>query len=91
MNDVGFNTILSLAVRHALTTLAGALATHGYLQASTGEQFVAGGMLILGVVWSWWQKEGEAGAKAFLQEEADRYRSKLVIAQVQAKAAAKSS
>jgi hypothetical protein len=53
-------TILALALRHALTTAAGALATHGYLSSSATEQFVSAGMLIAGIAWSWWQKRGQA-------------------------------
>lgn len=52
-------TILTLIARHALTTLGGTLATHGYLGNATLEQFVGAGMIMLGVVWSWWQKEGQ--------------------------------
>lgn len=46
-------------VRHLLTTAGGALVAHGYLQSSDAASFVGGGMVIAGVLWSWWHKEGE--------------------------------
>lgn len=61
-------TILGLIARHALTTIAGFLAAHGYLGSSTTEQFVGAGMLILGVGWSWWQKSGQAAVAARLDK-----------------------
>jgi len=52
-------TVLGLIARHGATTLAGILVSHGYLQSSGTEQFVGAVMLILGVAWSWWQKQGQ--------------------------------
>jgi len=53
-------TVLALIARHGLTTAAGFLAAHGYLESSAEEGFASAGMLILGVGWSWWQKTGQA-------------------------------
>ena len=57
-----FKPILAMIVRHALTSLAGVLVTHGYLQSSATEQFIAGGLLFVSVAWGWWQKNGQATA-----------------------------
>jgi hypothetical protein len=59
-------TILALLARHALTYVGGILAAHGYLGSSTTEGFVSAGMLLAGVAWSWWQKQGQAWAWAEL-------------------------
>lgn len=55
-----------LVVRHGLTTLAGALMTHGYLGSSTAEQFVSACMLLVGVGFSWWKNSGQAFVEARL-------------------------
>ena len=58
--------IVAGIVRHGLTTLAGALVAHGYLDSSGTEQFVGAGFVLLGVGWSWWQKSGQAAVSAEL-------------------------
>ena len=64
--DDTMKTILAGMVRHGLTTLGGALVAGGYMDASSTSAFVGGGMVIAGVAWSWWQKEGQAKALAIL-------------------------
>jgi hypothetical protein len=66
MDQQLIKSLLASAVRHGLTTLAGVLATHGYLSSSASEQFVSAGLLFAGVVWSWWQKDGQAKVLAAL-------------------------
>ena len=68
MDNVDLQTLLGLFVRHGLTTLGGILAAHGYLGSSTTEQFVAAGMVIVGVAWSWWQKRGQGLVAAELEK-----------------------
>jgi hypothetical protein len=70
-------TLLSLVLRHALTTAAGALAAHGYLASSGSEQFISAGMLAAGILWSWWQKSGQALALAEAQRAYDDVAEKL--------------
>lgn len=64
--DDTMKTILAGLVRHGLTALGGALVTGGYMSSSSTADFVGGGMVIAGVLWSWWQKEGQARALAIL-------------------------
>lgn len=64
MNDVSWNTILQLAARHVLTWFGGVLIAHGYLQSGSLEQFIGAGMTLAGVLFSWWQKQGQAAALA---------------------------
>lgn len=64
--DDTMKTILAGMVRHGLTTLGGALVAGGYMNSSSTTDFVGGGMVIAGVLWSWWQKEGQARALAIL-------------------------
>lgn len=52
--------ILAGLVRHALTSLGGMLVASGYMQSSDTAALVGGGMVIAGMLWSWWQKEGQA-------------------------------
>jgi len=59
-------TLAGLIVRHSLTTLAGILIAHGYLQSSMNDQFIAAGMLFAGIAWSWWQKSGQSEVAAEL-------------------------
>jgi hypothetical protein len=61
-----WQTIAGLIARHALTSIAGVLVAHGYLQSSATEGFIGAGMLIAGVAWSWWQKSGQAALAAEL-------------------------
>lgn len=55
-----WQTLVAAALRHALTTAAGSLVAHGYIMGSEQEQFIGGGMLIAGLIWSWYQKRGQA-------------------------------
>ena len=64
MNDVSLQTILTLAARHLLTVAGGWLIHQGYLDASGQEAFIGAGMTVAGVLWSWWQKRGQAMALA---------------------------
>ena len=66
MDSETIKPLLGLIARHALTTAAGILASHGYLQSSGTEQFVGAGLLFLGVAWSWWQKSGQAAVLTHL-------------------------
>ncbi len=43
-------------IRHALTTIAGALVTYGVLRQSQTEAFVSACFLFAGIVWSAWHK-----------------------------------
>lgn len=63
-----WQTLLAAALRHALTTAAGALVAHGYLMSSESEQFIAAGMLLTGLFWSWYQKRGQALVQAELEK-----------------------
>jgi len=64
--DDTMKTILAGMLRHGLTTLGGALVAGGYMSSSSTADFVGGGMVLAGVAWSWWQKEGQARALAIL-------------------------
>lgn len=72
-------TIAGLAARHFLTTSGGWLAAHGYLGSTTTEQFVGAGMIVAGIGWSWWQKQGQAAVAA------DLARFKMLVSSRQAK------
>jgi len=50
------NKELEGLIRHALTTLGGGLATHGWLAASSVEPVVGSIMVLAGVVWSVYNK-----------------------------------
>src|ERR1700743_598089 len=58
--------ILARLVRHALTSLGGMLVASGYMQSSDTAAFIGGGMVIAGMAWSWWQKEGQAKVLAIV-------------------------
>lgn len=60
--------ILAGLVRHGLTTAGGALVAGGYMQSSDTSAFVGSGMLLAGIVWSWWQKVGQAQTTALLKK-----------------------
>ena len=60
MDSEALKPILSLAARHLLTTAGGALVTSGVIQSGEVQGFVGAGMVIAGVLWSWWQKRGQA-------------------------------
>lgn len=64
--DSATQAILAGIARHVLTTAAGFLVAHGYLQNSGTESFIAAGMLFIGIGWSWWQKQGQAKVAAEL-------------------------
>jgi hypothetical protein len=65
--DSQATTVLTLLARHLLTTAGGVLVAHGYLQSSGMSDFIGGGMVLLGVAWSWWQKQGQAETAALLR------------------------
>src|ERR1700680_3982330 len=71
-NNVDTSTILASLARHALTTFAGGLAAHGYIMSSDTEQFVGAALVGAGLVWSWWQKEGQADIAAAFDHLKDR-------------------
>lgn len=60
MDTNALKPILAGLVRHALTSLGGMLVASGYMQSSDTAAFIGGGMVIAGMLWSWWQKEGQA-------------------------------
>lgn len=60
MDTEALQPILAGIARHALTTAGGALVTGGYMQSSEMTAFVGGGMVVAGIIWSWWQKRGQA-------------------------------
>lgn len=66
MDTEALKPILAGVVRHFLTTAGGALVAGGYMQSSDTSAFIGGGMVVAGVVWSWWQKEGQAKFIALL-------------------------
>jgi hypothetical protein len=57
---------IGLAARHALTTVGGWLAAHGYLASDGITGFVGAGMVLAGIAASWWQKRGQAATVAEL-------------------------
>ena len=59
--------ILAGIMRHALTTVGGALAAKGIMNSGTVNEFVGAGMVLAGVAWSWWQKQGQAAVSAELK------------------------
>ena len=46
-------------IRHALTTLGGVGATHGYIAGSDVEALVAAAMILIGLGWSFYEKYAE--------------------------------
>ena len=64
--DDAMKTILAGMVRHALTTAGGALVAGGYMESNEMGAFVGGGMILAGIVWSWWNKRGQALVSAEL-------------------------
>ena len=58
--------MLALIVRHSLTTFGGVLVSSGYMQSNDMSAFIGGGMVVAGVAWSWWQKEGQRRVVAIL-------------------------
>ncbi len=66
MDSETLKPILAGLVRHALTTLGGALVAGGYMQASETPALIGGGMVLAGALWSWWQKEGQKRVVAAL-------------------------
>jgi hypothetical protein len=59
-------TIVAGMIRHGLTMLGGALVAKGYMDSGSTAAFVGGGMALVGVIWSWWQKDGQAKTVAIL-------------------------
>lgn len=68
MDTEALKPILAGLVRHGLTSLGGALVAGGYMQSSDTAAFVGGGMVVAGMIWSWWQKEGQAEVSALLKK-----------------------
>lgn len=68
MDTEALKPILAGIVRHALTTAGGALVANGYMQSSQTSDFIGGGMVIAGIAWSWWQKEGQAEVAELLKK-----------------------
>ncbi len=68
MDTEALKPILAGVVRHALTTAGGALVAGGYMQSSQTADFIGGGMVVAGVLWSWWQKEGQAEVGELLKK-----------------------
>jgi hypothetical protein len=68
MESEALKPILAGIVRHALTTAGGALVAGGYMDSSQTSAFIGGGMVVAGIVWSWWQKEGQAEVAAMLKK-----------------------
>jgi hypothetical protein len=66
MDTDALTPILAGMARHVLTTAGGALVAGGYMESSETSAFVGGGMVVLGVLWSWWQKRGQAMVAAEL-------------------------
>lgn len=64
--DQTTQSILAGIVRHLVTTGAGVLVAHGYIQSSQTEQVVGAVMVLVGIGWSWWQKQGQAAVAAEL-------------------------
>lgn len=60
MDNTALTPILAGIARHALTTLGGGLVAGGYMESSDTSSFVGAGMVILGIIWSWWNKRGQA-------------------------------
>lgn len=66
MDTDALKPILAGVARHALTSIGGWEVAHGYMQSSDMTAFVGGGMVVAGVLWSWWQKEGQVKFIALL-------------------------
>lgn len=65
--DENLQSIAAGIIRHGLTTAGGYLMASGVIHGQGGVQaFVAAGMVIIGVAWSYWQKVGQAKAMAEL-------------------------
>lgn len=66
MDTDALKPILAGMVRHLLTTAGGALVAGGYIQSSDEAAFIGGGMVLAGIIWSWWQKRGQAKVLAII-------------------------
>jgi hypothetical protein len=66
MDTEALKPILAGMVRHILTTAGGALVAGGYMQSSDQAAFIGGGMVVAGLIWSWWQKRGQAQVLAIV-------------------------
>jgi hypothetical protein len=54
-------------VRHILTTAGGFFAAKGIISGSAVTDFIGAGMVMAGVLWSWWEKVGHGSMLAMLQ------------------------
>lgn len=71
---------LASTARHALTVAGGYLVAHGVINQNGTEQFVAAGMTLAGVGWSWWEKYGKQQTIADLKNARDILSAKLATA-----------
>jgi len=63
--------VLSGFARHLMTGLAGYLVAKRIIDNGMTDQFVAGGVATVALLWSWWQKIGSGGVAAGLHAFAD--------------------
>lgn len=77
---------LASTARHALTVAGGYLVAHGVINQNGTEQFVAAGMTLAGVGWSWWEKYGKQQTIADLRNVRDILSARLATAAQQARA-----
>lgn len=83
MDKEALKPILAGVVRHLLTTAGGALVAGGYMQSSDEAGFIGGGMVVAGVIWSWWNKTGQAQVAALLKKVTDQATAKAAVAAAQ--------
>lgn len=67
-----YQTMAAMLLRNALVSAAGALVTHGVISAGQTETVVGAVMVLAGVAWSWWQKQGQANVVAELAKMSGR-------------------
>jgi hypothetical protein len=75
MDMEALKPILAGLVRHLLTTAGGMLVAGGYMDSSDEASFIGGGMVVAGIIWSWWQKRGQA----LVADELSRLRATKII------------
>lgn len=56
MDQIGVSSAAGLSLRHAFTTLGGALAAKGYIDGSAVEPLTGALLVIAGLAWSGFQK-----------------------------------
>jgi hypothetical protein len=56
MDQIGATSAAGLSIRHAITTLGGALAAKGFIEGSAVEPLVGSIMVLIGIAWSGFQK-----------------------------------